>query len=667
MTFFNGRALGTLALVGVLCASPLACSGDDQPAETTERSLSITSPTAGEIVSTSNVRVRGTAENIDQVNVNGEPVDVTGGSWEVLLPFAEGEASVTVSGGGQEDQVDFRVDSLAPQLSLSSPQRATVLDATTTTSVMVNGNVVEEGTGLFLVKVGEQIIDVDEAGNFSYELALTPGLNVVTVTAIDRAGNESATRRGINFGPLGEPDALIEDALRVEVSRTGFERISEVVEAFVTPERIMTFVAGAELPGNVEITDVAFENLDLAITPQDGYFDIAMQLDALRLDGLFSINGNEPLAGYVAIATVGVNLQIELSPREDNSLELRILNSELVLENSDITSNLIEDNDTLRNLVGNLLQVAFAEFVGDLIVESLYDPAILTQNFEFLGRSVELTLGFETLLVTPQGMLVDVSMDFPPDAHADVEDVAGVLMRELGSTGGSNLASPLRMHTNNTALDRALHGVWRSGLFHQVIGGDNLDAIALPFDLTVDGLAALLSDQRIRDLAAPGTPVGLGLRPLLPPVAELVDADEEVGGSIEVGMGDFMIDIFLLHADKPRELVVTIALFINLDVVPTVEADTLKFDLDIEAEGDLADSPLLDLNAARVTGLITELIELIPSLAASNLNVQSGAELEWMRIGDPQIDVHGLQADRLAVGLNLEAASDLDAQVEAGE
>jgi len=241
-----------------------------------------------------------------------------------------------------------------------------------------------------------------------------------------------------------------------------------------------------------------------------------------------------------------------------------------------------------------------------------------------------------------------------------------VLVRELGPSGGSNLARPLRMLTNNTALDRALHGVWRSGLFHQVIGGDNLGAVALPFELTVDGLAALL-DQRIRDLAEPGTPVGLGLRPLLPPVAELVNTDEEIGGAIKVGMGDFMIDIFLLHADKPRELVLTVALFIDLDVGLDIEADTLRFDLDIEAQGDLANSPLLDFNPDRVVGLITDLIELVPTLAASNLSMQGAAELEWARIGDPQIDVYGEQADRLAVGLNLEAAADLDEQVEAGD
>src|SRR5690554_5923488 len=161
MNFTPGRTFGVLALLGALCASPLACSDGDQPAETTQRSLSITYPAPAEIVSKSRVRVTGTAENIDQVEVNGQSADVTGGQWEALVAFGEGEVSATVSGGGQEATVEFVVDSLAPTLTLTSPQRATVLDATTASSVMVNGSVVEEGTGLFLVKVGEQIIELD--------------------------------------------------------------------------------------------------------------------------------------------------------------------------------------------------------------------------------------------------------------------------------------------------------------------------------------------------------------------------------------------------------------------------------------------------------------------------------------------------------------------------
>ncbi|RAL22203.1 hypothetical protein DL240_10130 [Lujinxingia litoralis] len=660
------RLVAFLALLGALSTTSLACSDPAEPAETTQRSLTITSPAPAEIVSKSRVRVTGTAENIDQVEVNGTSADVTDGQWEALVSFAEGEVTATVTGGGEQSSVDFIVDSLPPELSLTSPERATVLDAEVTTSVSVTGSAADPGTGLFLVKIGEQIIDVEDDGSFTYELSLTPGLNHVAVTAIDRAGNETTTRRGVHFGPLVSPAERIDDALRAEITREGFERISEVIEAFVTPERIMAFVANAELPQNLEIHDITFESIDLALSPQEGFIAIDLTLNGLALEGSFAIDGNDPIEGYINIATVGVYLEVELEPREDNSLELRIRDSELTLDNEDITSNLFGDSDTLRNLVGNILQVTFTEFIGDLIVDQLYDPGILTQRFEFLGRAVELTLGIQQLLVTPQGMTLELTMIFPELAHPDVVDVAGALQRALGETGGASVSSPVRMHTNRSALDRALHGVWRSGLFHQVIGGDSLDAVALPFELTVDGLAGLL-DQRIRDLAEPGTPVGLGLRPLLPPVAGLSPATEANNTAINVGMGDFLIDIYLLHADRERELVLTVALFLDVNVALDVDTEELRFDLDVQAEGDLADSPVLDLEPKRVVNLITDLIELVPTLAANNLSVGGAAELEWARIGDPQLEVHGERDDRLSVGLNLEAAETLDVPVDAGE
>ncbi|MGD9129011.1 MAG: hypothetical protein PVJ09_00775 [Candidatus Woesebacteria bacterium] len=93
------------------------------------------------------------------------------------------------------DQLSPTPDSSNPnQLMLSSPEDEIVQEEQTTT---VSGTTLANNFVVIFVGNQETIVTSDESGNFSTELELEAGSNVITVYAIDEDGKKSSIERTI--------------------------------------------------------------------------------------------------------------------------------------------------------------------------------------------------------------------------------------------------------------------------------------------------------------------------------------------------------------------------------------------------------------------------------------------------------------------------------------
>ncbi|MBA2663097.1 MAG: hypothetical protein H0U74_12445 [Bradymonadaceae bacterium] len=643
------------ALLFVLLLVSTVFAGCSEPVQQTPAvaTVSITYPQAEQYITARRIHVRGTASNTGEVVVNGVRATVTGGAWDVLVEFPEGPATAQALAGEAVSKVSFFVDSAPPKIVIESPQRGLVRGDEQSRELIVRGQVTDVGSGLLLLKIDEQLVELDADGRFEHSYTLEVGLNELTITAIDKAGHQARTRRGVIYGPLIDPSERINSAFGITVSAAGFELVTGVIKSLLKPEQILEYVQQTLSSELVSVTAVAFDPIDVQISPKQDHLAIALKITNLRVDGDIRFD-NESHATFFGISELEAHLDVRVSATPQGGIKIEVIASELVLDESSIHSDLTDDSAFLRGLVVMVAEKAFSEYIGTLLIEELYDPAILRRKIELLGRSLEFQLFVESVRTTALGMHIMASVEMPSQKYPAVADVAGALNRPVGAGSPASVDGELKVATSRTTIGRIAHGVWRSGLLHQSLEGDDFAGTTLPMSLTADGLATVL-DARIRAYADGETPAAMVFRPLLPPVVEFDPAATNSSG-IELRIAEFLIDVDLLHPDKARETLLTLALFLDLDVEIAIEGSDVRLSFEVAARAEIADEPLLDFDDERVTSLIEALIEIVPAFFATNLLVTAEAQLAWITLRNPTLDIHGVEGDRVTAGIEAVAS-----------
>ncbi|MGF7058904.1 S8 family serine peptidase [Brassicibacter mesophilus] len=136
---------------------------------------------------------------------NGEKikeVTVLDNKFSSEIELAEGENKITVTGfrEGKEtepsDPIIVVKDTAAPIIELLEPKNNLKTDQKL---VHIIGNV--KDYTLDKVKINEEIINIDDEGDFDYQIDLNNGKNVITVYASDLMGNETVLTRTVYLDP----------------------------------------------------------------------------------------------------------------------------------------------------------------------------------------------------------------------------------------------------------------------------------------------------------------------------------------------------------------------------------------------------------------------------------------------------------------------------------
>jgi hypothetical protein len=440
------RALALVMLVGVCfpaltagCSRNAASSQLEDP----DPVIEITSPEPGKIVNTTRVTIKGRAENVEEVDVNGTPASVVGGVFETKITLPEGAATVEVTAREVTDEVSFTIDVSPPVLELTSPTRGQHIDEADGKSVLVAGKVVDTGAGLSLFKINEQIIEPGEDGSFSYEQRLDPGLNEITMTAIDLVENSEDTIVGVMYGSYVDPTSKIEDGFEIEIAATAFPKVAEVIKKLLTPELVESLVKENLPIEDVNITRVSFAPVELEAIPRSnqldpnapGYIDFEVKVSDVDIAGDFTLSDNLiELDVQVSEATITTSMTIQADG--EGSIDIAFGDSLLDLPDGALSwtvksggSELSqEDSDLLAGIIEDIARFAFSELLSEQIIEQLYDPAILTRTIEVFGRQMTFKLDIEEIITNASGVYVNASLAMPQDKFAQIPDVPGALM-----------------------------------------------------------------------------------------------------------------------------------------------------------------------------------------------------------------------------------------------
>ncbi|MEZ4460903.1 MAG: hypothetical protein R3E66_14500 [bacterium] len=616
----------------------LAWGCDDSTTSSPTPTVDITSPTAGEFINTTRVKVEGTATNTDSVSVNGTVADVVAGEWEAIVSVAQGEVTVVATAGKATDEVTFVVDSVGPTITLTSPERGFYA---TEPTITLAGSVSEVGTGIESVSFGGQPITLDAQGNFSVEVPLAQGYNEFEVSVRDRANNEeSAIRAGI-YGTTVDPIVPIEDAFQLFVRAEALDVVEAAATAIATPEFVTTYVKEAFMNQYVSIDTINFDPLLISITPRAGKLFVELNATNVAIAGTFTVDP-DTYPTTINVAKLGVSVEVDASPDANGGLQLQFGTATLDLLEEDITftiADLSQDDITfLRGLIVDVAQAAFANFLSERLFEELLDPAVLNRKIELLGRTLTFQVSFKTIDILPDGILVDLNVTMPEEKFPAVRDVPGAYAPNVGNPNGPKSTNDLLFTSTANALDRILHGVWRSGLLNQELTGNDFNGVELPVSLTSDALGLVL-DPAISSLAPTGTPAFVRLRPLLPPVMQFGPEPGQLG----MRLGEFLIDVELRPNGQPEIPVATFAFFLNLGIGIDVDGVEIKLSFTTDLKADLDAEPSADLNDKQAEALFESIVALVPSLLSDALVVKGEADITWVKLESPEIEVHGLE------------------------
>ena len=254
--------------------------------DTISPSISITAPTAGQMVEEATFTVTGTVsdEHLSGVTVNGTAAAVDGGTFSLEITLTEGPNSITATatdtaGNTATATGSVLLDTLPPALTVTSPEVNLV---TNHPSITVSGTASDSGSGVDEVTVNGTAAPIT-GGSFSKSLTLSEGTNTVTVSATDKMGHVTTITRTVLLDTVPPKFLSVQIAPDLTANPLGqrFVLTAVMAESAVTPKspelvtgtvngEPVTFIEGPAYTWTAPIIRAGGDSYEVALHAEDG-------------------------------------------------------------------------------------------------------------------------------------------------------------------------------------------------------------------------------------------------------------------------------------------------------------------------------------------------------------------------------------------------------------
>jgi hypothetical protein len=592
--------------------------GPDTPAGTpggrvTEGGLSIgvQTPIAGELFAQKGVMVKGTTQGLTALDINGQTIEVSGAFEHTVVFPQEGNHAITLQAQGLPPLViPIQVDLTPPTLELTSPQRGTFLEQGAQDELLVQGRATDAVSGIQLLTVNGQPVQVAQDGSFQHRLRPDQGVNLVLVEVKDLANHADSTRRGVVYGQYEPWDRLVQDALSVRLGAAGFPILEQAMTSVLGGDLISGFTQDGG--GDFSIDSLTYQSVDIDLTPQNGYMDMRVALNDLSID--FRTRQTilfipVTVTGTISIDPAILTGKLYIRPDGQGSVAIEFSDTNVQLQNFDV------DIDGILGIFDGLIKGFVEDLAKDLLKEAIDGLALdnlgsLGQSFDLFGQQATLDLWVDQISIDPGGLtfVSDASLSIPN--ATDVLSSPGSLSTPGAPPGDANLTKMVRFSLADDFLNQLLGNIWRTGGLNLDVGALLAGSDSLPVALNA-GTFSLLVGQDLLDYADRETPIGLRMRPLLPPIARIQNPE---AGILKVTIADMMLDFSL---DQPGATPVpwaTVAAHLVLNVNLGFDASgELALSITTEVYVEVTDEPLFDFEDALLETTIAGLLQSIPN------------------------------------------------------
>ncbi len=367
------------------------------------------------------------------------------------------------------------VDPNAPRVDITSPKLGTIAGDVKTVTV---SGIAHDDTAVASVTVNGVTAQLSPAGNFTVEVPVTPGTNLLEAVATDGDGNTGKTTRAVSAGATRSLTTVIPDAIMASISAQTFDAVSRGATTYVktanltdmvTPHNPVLMIGGTNpdcLYGHASITGIKLGDAKIALSPMAGGLFLDADLDHPLVDmhldyAAACINGSRDIS--IAATHIHVAGLIALGIGDDGKLTSAIQNPDVTITSLDLelggipgdVVNLIH----LDTAIGPIIGWATEKFVAPVIANAIQGAA--DSKAQVLGQTVDIKLTPSRLDFDVTGALIsmDTQLRAENDSILDGFVFTDNVMPKLTTDDGFHLAIA------DDAANELLTSMWSAKAF----------------------------------------------------------------------------------------------------------------------------------------------------------------------------------------------------------
>jgi hypothetical protein len=415
-----------------------------------------------------------------------------------------------------------------PSLQVLSPERGTMTPGLAT--VEVRGTVTpspDSGAKITRVDVNGMAARVDQLGNWSANITLQSGANIIKTVATDAEGGTADDVRGLVTGDLRPLDMTIENAIAAGLSAAAFDKLGDTAASLVASSDLGAFVApynpviakgldnGEEdcLYGKVSVRPgLDINNAYLALVPNSNGLAIDAEL----------VGVNIPLHARYAAACLDGDTDIAITAqraRIRGNLAITVVNGrfDVKLENPTVTftgfmvhasgvPGTVLDLLDLDQEIANTLGWAVERFMAPLVNQALTGVQVGPQNLNILGQQLRVA-------VAPAGVAFDAAgAEVVLDGSLTVQGASTKFVYTENQDPPGRGSAGVALAVSDDSINQLMAGFWGSGGFDMQLEKDlgmfdslRLDALLPPVVSTdADGAMKLVMADLLLELRKDG-------------------------------------------------------------------------------------------------------------------------------------------------------------------
>jgi hypothetical protein len=454
-----------------------------------------------------------------------------------------------------------QIDREPPSLLISRPTRGEYLSSS---ELVVEGRVSDAGSGVATLGVNGTPVTPDPVtGAFSARVQPDFGVNLLTVRAVDRAGNAAHFSTSVMFSPeYRSADQRVQNAAATRLSelvlqtmgQQGAQRLTQWIDSNLSGQtlfpdsvqRLGICVASAV----VRAESVTFDPPRLVVDAVPTGLQTRLHVPSFRIAASAQSYCGIPYrtSGMVSIQDAVIDVGLALSIDPVRGFDVSITSSTASLHGFDFTINGIPGviENSVRGTVQNAVDSSIAASVRALV------PSVMRETLSRLSEPISREIDGKTvtLALIPASLKFDdggLMVTFDGSVTASMDPTTPTVPRSIyrPSPAPPSYPNTAGFYTsiNENLINGVLFGGWQAGFWNVAIDQAFLQrsGLSLPFQLD----ASLVADffPALRPAIPAGAPVSLALRlePRMQPVVRISDGP----GFLRLGLGELHVKVML--------------------------------------------------------------------------------------------------------------------------
>jgi hypothetical protein len=535
--------------------------------------------------------------------------------------------SVAASTSGTTNQ---GLDLTPPSIVVSQPARGAFLPAG---PVQVTGVVTDVGSGVANLTVQGSSVPFDATGHFSTSVTLPEGVQPISITANDNAGNRTTRTISVETGTYLPLSQTVPDALAGRINASSFpvmEQIAATEIASVGSSIGATLMASNPIASgggfDVSITSASFGPPGLAISsgPQGIAVTISVSQVSIAVDAKGTILPISVSGGFSA-DEVTVQATAHLGADATGGLAVTFPSVDVSFQNFKLNlpgwiawlSFIIEPiaKSQITSIVENMLKTDGASTIDKLVDQT----ALISLG----GTPAQFSYDLSTISTDASGIAFDTGANLTLQPDPSYPTSPGSLLTAGALPTSFSTQSTIVFSISQSMVNRALHEAWQSGMLATVVIPSQFAqafGTALPFGSTAQDMVNFFPQlQPVVPAQDLSQPLIYRIRSLLPPTVTFIQGapdplnlrfgEYDITASIDTGGAP--LDLFTVSMHAEIQIGVAIQNGALVPVMTSLPNPPIASDLIAE--------PLVPLGAAHIESYLDSIISMVMGGIVTNI------------------------------------------------